>query len=521
MRGRIKLAGVVVAALVVVLIAVPFAADVVVKQMLEQRGFSWKSVKRDGLSWRFRDLRHAVVQAGAARLKVSVRPELKLQNATVDMRQLLSTPWDVDQAPPKWLYIAADPLSLNWGEAEIGSGIRGRLSSGRAVASGPTLKVTGGVGARLQLRAQGDISVGPMKFDGNIEIKNTQPLTLQVTADKVVFAGPRIGPEPIVMTDVRGEFGGSVEDLAGAFSVADVGGELRLRCGATDAAPCKLNVTVPPAPAGQVIGQLRSLSKTLARADLSGKIGGEATLDLRTNELALALQFDRLKAKRTRIRPARLNGDEFVHYVTTSAGRRIEWRLSDDADEWTALDDVAPVMAQAIMAAHDPKFAAGTGVDSERMTAAVIAMYGDAEPGFGGRTLTQALVDRLRRKGAAASLARQVVTGVQALELKRTLGSDRVMELLLNVFEWGPDVHGIMRAAEYYFEKGPADLEAHEAAFLALLVSDPHTLHEEWFESKQPDRRAIKRVLETMLKQEWIDEDDFEEAHLTPFDWEQ
>ena len=92
-RGRIKLAIIVVAVFVALGVATPFAADLVVKQMLEQRGFSWKTVKRNGLSWRFRDFSHPLLNASSARFTLSTKPELKLQNATLDVRALLSSPW--------------------------------------------------------------------------------------------------------------------------------------------------------------------------------------------------------------------------------------------------------------------------------------------------------------------------------------------------------------------------------------------------------------------------------------------
>ena len=520
-RGRIKLAIIVVAVFVALGVATPFAADLVVKQMLEQRGFSWKTVKRNGLSWRFRDFSHPLLNASSARFTLSTKPELKLQNATLDVRALLSSPWQASSASPAWLYVAADPLTLNWGEAEIGSGIRGRLSGGRAVASGPTLRITGSVAETLSLRAEGDIAMGPIKFDGRIDLRDTQPLTLEVNGDKLVMAGERIGPDPLVLTKLKTTLTGSAGELSGEFTLDDLPGTVTIACGQADDTPCDIAVSIAPAPAQAVMAQLRGLSKTLAKAELSGDVGGEVKIGVRSGELDLKLSLDSLTAKRTRIRPARLNGAEFFHYVTTEAGRRIEWRLSDDADEWTAGDDIAPVMKQALMASTDPNFDVSPALQAERLTITMKALYAGEEPGFDGRTLTQALVDRLRRKGADSSLARQIVTGIQALELKQALGSERVMELLLNVLEWAPDVHGITRAAEYYFEKEPSDLGAHEAAFLALVARDPFTLHEQWFESRQPDRRVIKRLLEVMLKQGWMDEEDFEEARLTPFDWEQ
>jgi len=60
-----------------------------------------------------------------------------------------------------------------------------------------------------------------------------------------------------------------------------------------------------------------------------------------------------------------------------------------------------------------------------------------------------------------------------ALKLERELKKDRILEIYLNVVEWGNGIYGAEAAARHYFNHSAATLNAHEAAFLAAILPRP------------------------------------------------
>jgi len=59
------------------------------------------------------------------------------------------------------------------------------------------------------------------------------------------------------------------------------------------------------------------------------------------------------------------------------------------------------------------------------------------------------------------------------LEHLTGLSKDRLLEIYLNIIEWGPEVHGANEAARFYFDKDAADLTLDEALFLTVVVPSP------------------------------------------------
>ena len=91
---------------------------------------------------------------------------------------------------------------------------------------------------------------------------------------------------------------------------------------------------------------------------------------------------------------------------------------------------------------------------------------------YGGSTITQQLVKNLildRRK----TLKRKFHELLIADRVYQKVPKSRVLELYVNVIEFGPGVYGIKEAADFYFQKTPSKLSVNEAIFLAMLKPDP------------------------------------------------
>jgi len=163
--------------------------------------------------------------------------------------------------------------------------------------------------------------------------------------------------------------------------------------------------------------------------------------------------------------------------------------------EFVPLSQISPDFQHAVIAAEDASFYQHHGFDWHAMQ---IAAEDDMEGGRirGGSTLTQQLVKNLffgtgrsvLRKGAEFTL-------VPVAEL--VLGKRRILELYLNVVEWGPGVYGAESACRYYYRTSARNIDREQSARLAAILPLPL--------KRRPDRmnRYSGLILERMRQLGW------------------
>ena len=141
------------------------------------------------------------------------------------------------------------------------------------------------------------------------------------------------------------------------------------------------------------------------------------------------------------------------------------------------LSQISLDLQHAVVAAEDARFYQHSGFDWHAME---IAAEDDMQGGRvrGGSTITQQLVKNLffgtgrsiLRKGAEASL-------VPVAEL--VLGKRRILELYLNVVEWGPGVYGAEAACRYWYRTSARNIDRQQSAELAAILPSPLRRHPE------------------------------------------
>jgi monofunctional glycosyltransferase len=163
--------------------------------------------------------------------------------------------------------------------------------------------------------------------------------------------------------------------------------------------------------------------------------------------------------------------------------------------EFVPLSQISPEFQHAVVAAEDARFYQHHGFDWDAME---IAAEGDLEGGRirGGSTITQQLVKNLffgtgrsiLRKGAEFTL-------VPVAEL--VLSKHRILELYLNVVEWGPGVYGAESACRYYYRTSARSIDRQQAAQLAAILPLPL--------KRRPERmnRYSGLILERMRQMGW------------------
>ena len=139
---------------------------------------------------------------------------------------------------------------------------------------------------------------------------------------------------------------------------------------------------------------------------------------------------------------------------------------------WVPLGAISPALPRAVMAAEDARFCFHHGIDFGELRAA----FNDADDFSemrGGSTIAQQTAKNLFL-WPGRSVIRKVLEFPLAFWLDVVLGKRRLMEIYLNIAEWGPNGEfGAEAAARHAFGKPARDVSAHEAALLASILPNP------------------------------------------------
>jgi monofunctional biosynthetic peptidoglycan transglycosylase len=173
---------------------------------------------------------------------------------------------------------------------------------------------------------------------------------------------------------------------------------------------------------------------------------------------------------------------------------------------WVNLDRISPNLERAVLAGEDTNFTTHHGFDYQALQKAWDDAMRDAAreakkegenddwlptlPDFkrGASTISQQLAKNLYLS-SQRSFFRKGQEAMLTVFLERTLTKRRILELYLNVIEWGDGIYGAEAAAQHYFHKPASALSANEAAFLSAMIPNPRTV----FNPQVNPRRVSRR----------------------------
>jgi monofunctional biosynthetic peptidoglycan transglycosylase len=150
------------------------------------------------------------------------------------------------------------------------------------------------------------------------------------------------------------------------------------------------------------------------------------------------------------------------------------------------LISIAPVLERMVIIGEDSRFKTHHGIDfaeigdalqvtpHSRVWPVVRAAWRRRDRIRGASTVTQQLAKNLYLSPSRNPL-RKLKEAVTAVRLELALPKDRIMELYLNVVEWGPGVWGVNQASRGYFGVSPANLDEEQAAELAATLPHPRS----------------------------------------------
>ena len=173
---------------------------------------------------------------------------------------------------------------------------------------------------------------------------------------------------------------------------------------------------------------------------------------------------------------------------------------------WVPLDRISTNLQRAVIAGEDTNFVYHHGFDYQAIQKAWEQAQREAEkeakqegeeddclpnlPEFkrGASTICQQLAKNLYLS-SERSFIRKGQEAVLTMMLERVLTKRRILELYLNVIEWGDGIYGAEAAAQHYFHKPAAALSTNESAFLSAMIPNPRTV----FNPQSNPRRVARR----------------------------
>jgi monofunctional biosynthetic peptidoglycan transglycosylase len=194
---------------------------------------------------------------------------------------------------------------------------------------------------------------------------------------------------------------------------------------------------------------------------------------------------------------------------TTPSGATLAVPVGVRNRDWVSLRAISPYLVTAVVAAEDDAFFQHEGFDLVQLRESVEANLKSERYRRGASTLTMQLARNLYL-GREKTLWRKAREVLLAWRLEHLLTKRRILELYLNVAEWGPGVFGAQAAARYHFGVGAADLSLAQAALLAAILPSPIR-----FDPRRAPNTARSKqlyLLERLVREKKVSPGDYEGA---------
>ncbi len=345
-----------------------------------------------------------------------------------------------------------------------------------AVAAGPASAPASGL---LTVRGSGRGAPDGSRVEADLELRATD----------LTFQGPRVGPSPVgpLALGASGRVawtgpsrrllleGGQVTLGESGEVAASVDGELLLGIeprfsvsARATAVPWRSLVEALPPDLGPPATAPRVSGNVSARASVAGSLSRRGDWDVQVE-----LDLDDLRRAARAAPPSWLaSGFEWTPIDPGPGERPRRIAVGPGNPAFVPYPEIPQVLVRAVTASEDAGFFGHRGFDFREIANAVA----DRSRVRGASTISQQLAKNLFLS-PDRTLARKVREALGTIALEASLSKGRLIEIYLNIAEWGPEVYGVGEAARFWFGKDARALTARESAFLATVVPSPRRFH--------------------------------------------
>jgi hypothetical protein len=331
------------------------------------------------------------------------------------------------------------------------------------------------VDAELLIKAE---SPARVSLDGRAALRNGS------------LASPRLATEPVegIALSISGKghwmpLARRLEIDSGSFGIgkarADVAGALEW---SSDHYAFDISAQMAPTPCTDAVRSIpNALLGDMALAQWKGTIGGKLRFQVDSRELdKTELKFDIKDHCEFTVVPVIADlsrfGKPFIHTVTEPDGTEFEMETGPGTENWTPIEAMSPYFIYAVMVHEDPQFFNHHGFSPLNIRNAVVRDLKERRYAVGASTISMQLVKNVflhREK----TMARKIQEVLLTWWTERVMEKRDILELYLNVIEYGPSVYGIRNAAKHYWNRLPSELSPAESVFLANILPNPKKFH--------------------------------------------
>jgi monofunctional glycosyltransferase len=188
------------------------------------------------------------------------------------------------------------------------------------------------------------------------------------------------------------------------------------------------------------------------------------------------------------VRPLKTNNPASTAFIELrEAEARAKGHQPRRAQRWVAYRHISPNLTRAVLVAEDDLFWQHEGLDIDQLQESLATDWARGRLARGGSTITQQLAKNLYLSPSKNPI-RKLRELLIARRLEAELKKARILELYLNVIEWGDGVYGAEAASRAYFGVSAADVSPQQAALLAAAIVNPRLLN-----PAHPSVRLIRR----------------------------
>jgi monofunctional biosynthetic peptidoglycan transglycosylase len=177
--------------------------------------------------------------------------------------------------------------------------------------------------------------------------------------------------------------------------------------------------------------------------------------------------------------------------------------------QWVPLERISERLVQAVLMGEDAGFYGHDGFDLHEMKDALERNWEEGRTVRGASTITQQLAKNLFLS-SERSYSRKLKEAILTRRLEDALSKKRILEIYLNVIEWGDGVYGAEAAARNVFGASAAGLDAAQASLLAAMIPSPVRLHP--CNSPKQARIRQERILKWMHGAKRLTDEEYERA---------
>ncbi len=261
----------------------------------------------------------------------------------------------------------------------------------------------------------------------------------------------------------------------------------------------------------------RGLLGAAEQMKFDGTFSLDAGVEADTRKLAdMKVRWNFKNGCRVKSVPAELDPDQFRSLfrreVLGAGNFPMELEFGPLSTHWTPWEEVSPYVEKALLVTEDGRFYRHNGFDDRAIESAIRDNVKSGHFVRGASTISMQLAKNLylsRRKTLARKFQEAALTSL----LEQDFEKHELLELYVNVVEFGPGIYGIRNAAEHYFATTPARLTPAQAFFLASILPAPSRQHFDDAGNLSESRSEhVKRLLKISHSRDAISDAELESA---------